>query len=454
MNACRAHALAGIALATLVTTTITTPALAEDEALPSPLDAKTAVRLAVSRSDVTRAAEASARAAEAMGEAESRLPDPEVMAEAWQVPIARPWALGDASMVSISVRQAIPAPGVLGARKTARGAEGRVAALGGRERTRSLARDVGHAFVDMQAAEIRRASHVAHRDVATRIVTVARARLASPAGRLVDVTQAEVERARLEADVAVEGAMVTRAAARLNGYLRRPVDAPITPTPLGEAETVALRADQIVAIAEASRPELARVAAQRDAEDAAREAAMREAKAPTFTVGAGWYAPTMLMPFHGYGVSLGASLPWVWGGARARADASAAQARASSHELSEQRAMLRTEVAAALADAQAAAAKVAVLAARAKPAADASLEVALTAYQSGQGDVMALLRAEKDVVEVDVALVDARTMLAHALVDVDAAAGASVPRAPLDAAEAAKQSDRAHDHGAPEGKSP
>ena len=140
--------------------------------------------------------------------------------------------------------------------------------------------------------------------------------------------------------------------------------------------------------------------------------------------------------------------------ARAGATACGALGRGWGSELSEQRALLRTEVAVALADVQATAARVAVLAARAKPAADASLEVALSAYQSGQGDVMALLRAEKDVVEVDVAVVDARTMLAHALVDVDAATGASLPRVPLDVAAVARQSELSHDHGAPERRSP
>lgn len=101
-----------------------------------------------------------------------------------------------------------------------------------------------------------------------------------------------------------------------------------------------------------------------------------------------------------------------------------------------------------MADAQAAAARVAVLATRAKPAADAALEATLSAYQSGQGDAMAVFRAEKDMVEIDVAIVEARTMLAHALVDVDAAAGTRVPRARLDL-RALGGADHGHAGGAP-----
>jgi outer membrane protein TolC len=368
------------------------------------------------------------------------------MAEAWQIPVTRPWALGDANMISVSVRQTLPAPGVLDARRAARDAEARVAEAGGRERALAVAREAGHAFVDLQSAEAKRVSHLAHRDVATRLVTIARARLGTAAGRLTDVTQADVERARLEADVAVESAMVTRATARLNGLLRRPIDAAITPVPLGAPETLATPFDQVVAVAEASRPELAGTRARRAAEEATSDAATREAKVPAFTVGAGWFAPTTLMPFHGYGVSASATLPWVWGGARARAEASRAQARAAGFELSDRRAQLRTEIGAALADVQVAALRVSVLSARAKPAADAALEAALSAYQSGQAEAMALFRSEKDVVEIDVALADARTMLAHALVDVDAAAGARLPRVRLDARSVTE--DAAHDHAA------
>lgn len=445
MNACRLHVIATLVIAGLG---ISTHAAADEAPLPRPLDAEAAVRLAVERSEGPRAADAMARAAVVLGDAESRLPDPEVMAEAWQVPIARPWAVADANMLSISVRQTLPAPGVLGARRAAREAESRAATAVGKDRARTVARDAGHAFVDLQSAEARRVSHLAHRDVAARLVTVARARLGTAAGRLTDVTQAEVERARLEADVAVEGAMVTRAVARLNGLLRRPTDAPVEPAPLGDAETIALPLEHVLALAEANRPELAGTRARRESEEAAHEAASREAKIPAVTVGAGWFAPTSLMPFHGYGVSVAATLPWVWGGARTRAEAARAQASAAGHELGEQRAQLRTEVASSMADAQAAAARVAVLATRAKPAADAALEATLSAYQSGQGDAMAVFRAEKDMVEIDVAIVEARTMLAHALVDVDAAAGTRVPRARLDL-RALGGADHGHAGGAP-----
>lgn len=426
-----------------------TPARADDAAVPRPLDAPTAVRLVVERSDIGRAASASAEATRAAGDAESRLPDPEVMAEAWQVPLSRPYALGDSSMVAVWLRQTLPAPGVRSRREAGREAEARASIATGRDRLRLLARDAGHAFVDLQSAEVKRASHVAHRDVAVRLVTIARARLGTPAGRLTDVTQAEVERARLDADVAVESAMVLRATARLNGFLRRHEGAPIEPTPLPEPETVAPTTSPTAALplAESNRAALAASRARREAGDAMRDAAQREAAIPSFTVGAGWFAPTMTMPFHGYGLSVGATLPWIWGGARARGRASEAESRAAAHELAEGRAEVRTEVAAAFADVHAAALRVAVLSARAKPAADAGLEAALVAYQSGQGDATALFRAEKDVVEIDVAVVEARATLAHALVDLDAAVGAPVPRVRLDVQATAASFESAHAHG-------
>lgn len=443
MVSCSLHVLArpprvlaalGVALAAWVTAGAAhaqAQAQAQDRELPQPLDRKSAMRIAAQRSQGAAAAHASARASRELAHAERKLPDPEVMAEAWQVPLSRPLAFGDASMVSVGVRQTLPAPGVLGARAEAREAEARAQEAMATDRARSIAREAGHAFVDVQLAHARHASHTTHLDVAARVVAIAQARLSSGAGRLADVAEAELETARLEADVAMEGERIVRAQSRLNGLLRRAFDAPLATTPLGEAETVAINESQVAGLAAANRPELGSARARKAAETASADAASREAAVPTFTVGAGWFAPTTTMPFHGYGLTLGATLPWLWGSASARSRAATESAKAAAEEAGELENQVRTEAAAALADVRAASRRLAVLRTRAKPAADAALEVALAGYQSGQLDAGMLVRVEKDVVETDIAILEAHAELAHALVDADWAAGRDLPRAPV-----------------------
>lgn len=396
--------------------------------IPQPLDRTTAITIAVERSRGATASRATAAASRTLAKAEGRLPDPEVSAEAWQVPALRPLAFGDASMISFWLRQTIPAPGTRASRSEVREGEAEQADAVATDRARTVAREAAHAFVDVQMAEARHASHVAHRDVAERIVALAEARLGTAGGRAVDVSSAQVERAKLDADVALEARRIERAHAKLNGLLWRPLDASLVTVSLGDPEGVTLDRARAFTLAAAHRPELRQVRARLTAAEASMHAERREATLPTFTVGAGYFVPTSLMPSHGYGFSASATLPWIWGSASDRARAASSEVLGATHEEAELENAIRTESATALAEVQAATARLAVLRSRAKPAADAALGFALTAYQSGQGDATALLRAERDLVEIDIAIVEARAELAHSLAELDWVLGTPPPR--------------------------
>lgn len=428
MISCKLHLFCATLCA--LSLAIACPARA-DEDVPQPLDMKTAIRIAKNKSQAVSSARAMAQSSRLLGDAEGRLPDPEVMAEAWQVPVERPLALRDASMVSVGVRQSFPAPGVLSSRTEAREADARVYDAALVDRARTVERDTAHAFVDLQVASARHAAHAAHRDVASQLVTLARARMSAAGGRLTDLTQAQAEQARLEADVTLEAAMIDRARAKLNGLLRRPMGAPLVTAPLSEAETVTVDEAHAAALAETHRPEIASARMRRAASEANARAASSEASLPTFTVGAAWYAPTTLMPFHGYGVSVGATIPWLWGSARTRERAATTQATAEAENAGEIANQARVEAASALTEVRARQRHLLVLTKSAKPASDAAFEASLTAYQAGQGDASAVLRMQKDVSEVDVAVVEARAALAHALADLDWAVGTDVPHVPL-----------------------
>jgi len=405
------------------------------EPLEGPLRLEQVTRLALERNPALRAASLRVDSLRRQADADALLPAPELMAEAWQVPFAKPWSLYDAQMLSLSLKQTFPSFGA----NTAR-AESRQRAADAEAARRSLlelelGREVGHAFVDLQEATARHAIRTRHEAIAGRIVAAAQAR-ASSGGKLEETLFGERDRARLQADVVAEGAGVTRAKYRLNALLGRPADAKLgapEPTPV---QTLAAGAvDRLLAGAVARRPEQAEVAARRASESAALTAMRREATVPGVSVALGYYAPTALMPAHGFGLSLGVELPWLWGGRRAAADAQALQLQAVEADASAIEYRVGVDVVTAVATARAAADRWRSLHDVALPAAQRAFEGAFASYRSGSGDALDLLGAERAVVELEVELVAARAMLDHALIDLDASLAQKAPREVLEAAK-------------------
>ena len=153
-----------------------------------------------------------------------------------------------------------------------------------------------------------------------------------------------------------------------------------------------------------------------------------------FAVGASYFAPTNLMPVHGFGLSVSSTLPWLWGRARAEANASRALAGASEDDVRDVESRVRTEVATSAATVRAAARRFQVLRDRALPAGQRAWEAAATGYESGKTDILMLLLARKSMVEIEVDIVDARSAIEHALVDLEWAIGGQVRTAPIVAA--------------------
>ena len=109
---------------------------------------------------------------------------------------------------------------------------------------------------------------------------------------------------------------------------------------------------------------------------------------------------------------------------RSSANCSASRAIAAHSEAREARARVVTEVASANADAVAYAEKLDALVSRALPASQSAYAIALSSYAHGDGDAVSLLGAQRAVVEAEVAVIDTRVRLAHAVTELEWTVGA------------------------------
>ncbi|MEO6419021.1 MAG: TolC family protein [Polyangiaceae bacterium] len=405
----------------------TTPSL--DARLAAPVDRTVIIRAAVARNPSVKAAEQKARALGLAARAEGRLPPPEVMGQVWQVPLSKPYAL-NSQMIMIGVHQSFPAPGSLGAREEARGQDAQAEEAMAGDRARQIARDADHAFVDYVEATGKHRIHGEHLEVARHILEIAQARHGA-GGPLTDVTQAEVEMARVEADVVTDATLVRSARARINALLARDPGSVLGSPVEGAPALPSWNTQTLLAKAREARPELKAAVAQREAKRLDARAANREATWPSFKVGAFYFAPTDSNPQHGYGFDAAVTLPWLWGAADRKSAAEEQYAVAASTSADAAHIPIDAEVVTAESRAQSAAYRLQVMRDRVLPATKRALDVARDGYESGRTDELTILAAARAVVDVEHDLVMDRATLDHALADLDAAVGVSVPLVPL-----------------------
>jgi len=415
---------------TAVLTFILVASRAEAEESPREVDRASLETLALREHPAVRSTEQRARAIEKSGAAEDSLPPPEAMLQIWGVPITKPYAVGDAQMIMLGVGQTFPAPGSRGARGRAADAEAEVERTTGQDIARQIRRDIDHAYADYVEATARHRVHQEHRRVARRTLDLATARHAG-GGSLNDVAQAEVELARMEADVVTDATRIEAARARINALVGRDATASLGPPVVGDPETTALDAKTALAKARETRPELRARAASTRARREEATAAEKEALLPSFTVAALYFAPTSVTPQHGYGANASMTLPWLWGEARARRDARRESVAAAESELAAQQRPIEAEVATAEASVRASTVRLQTLRDRALPASRRAFDVAWAGYESGRIDVLTVVAARRSVVDVESEIVASRAAVDHALADLDAAVGASVPRKPI-----------------------
>jgi cobalt-zinc-cadmium efflux system outer membrane protein len=421
---CKALALALFAVAS------PSVVFARDEGSVAVVDQSAVVREALRVQAVHVRADLRAGAEELEAKAASILPPPELMAQIWQVPFRAPLSLGEAGMVMLGVSQSFVAPGSSAAREKAGAAMASVERMLGKDRVRVVKRDAGHAFANYVEASSRHAIHREHRELAVRVLSLARARHAGGA-TLTDVVQAEVELARVDADVAGDGVRVTGAAQRVNLLLGLDEAAPLGPPRVDAPATVAWETRESLAEARRARPQVQALRAERNARLEQARAAGIEASVPAFRVAALYFAPVGPMPAHGFGADVSMSMPWLSGDARARRDASRKRADATQAELREANVSIDADVIAADVDVRASALRLQVLRDKALPAARRAFDATWAGYESGRADVVSVIAARRALVDVASDMVSARASLDHALVELDASVGVDIPRRPL-----------------------
>jgi outer membrane protein TolC len=351
------------------------------------------------------------------------------MAEIWQIPFAKPYALDKAGMIMFSVRQSIPAAGSLDLMADATALEARAEAAKVAAEARTLVREVDRTFADYAEATALHGAHVAHHTLLDQMIAASRARYTTGAP-LADVTKADLERARLDVHIAHEHGMVEEARAKLNGLLARPLNAPLGPPRLPEPQTIGLPPEDAVQRASTRSPDVVAAELMEKSVRASVGAANREATVPSFMVGLDTFLPVNNMPA-GYGVSFSMSLPWLWGGSSSRVRSAEQRALAERASVDSARLRARTSAGTALASLRAAERRYVILRDVAAPASRRALDAARAGYASGGADILAWLDAARSSLDVDVELANARADLDRALADLDWAAGEHLPRVSL-----------------------
>ncbi len=346
-----------------------------------------------------RAAAQAARAARQEGDAQAELPPPEVMLEIWRVPLKRPYAVNDADMIRLGIEQEFSAPGERSSMQRAASLRALSAQAEGEVKARMLALRLAHAQVDHAGALRGHQVHLAHHQLAQKTLELARARHAA-GGSLAEVSALEVETAQAAALVVADEARVQTSQALLQ-ELR------------GAGPVVPVR----------ERPELASLRSARDAELAEAHAQHARSHWPDPRIGVSYFAPSGEMTEHGFGISLGMKLPWLWGGRAGSQLAAESRSRALSQELAAKKRDIAIEVIAARGAASAVQSQLTVLRERVLPATLRARKLAEGAYQSGQGRLEDVLRAEAQQVETEMQIVELETELAHHNADLDFALG-------------------------------
>lgn len=398
-----------------------------DAALRGAFEMETAVARALARSPGLAAADHRVRAQELLAEAEARPEPTRLTFDVWQVPLGKPWAWNESPMIMLGLRQPVPAAGSLKARAAARRRE----AAADHEDRGALAQDlataVRHAFIEYAAAVARHQVHLEHQQVTGRVLALARARQ-TVSGTLVEIARAETEVARAHADVATDATAIDAARTRLNTLMARDADAELGPPIAPRLATSSADARTLIAQAREARPETRAAAARREAAGLELRAARREAALPAAMLGVAYFPATKPMPTHGYGLMIDLQLPWLTGQGRKRRDARAELQAAAARDVAQVELGVAGEVAAALVTVESAAERYRVLAREARPASERAREVALSGYEVGRSDMLSLLASQAVYVEIAMDLIAAKSMLDHALVDLDRAAGGPVAR--------------------------
>lgn len=404
-----------------------TETTAEEEArLSDTIDRDTIVALAVARSPSLVAISDRARALLHAGRAEASLPSAEAGVEIWNLPLAKPYALGDANMYMLQMQQRFPPSGARDGRARAMIAEAEEKLAEAANEERLVAERAAISFVRYETAH--RARELARQQlvVLQRMAEIARARYTTLGTSLADDARIELEVTRERRSLARIEGEIGEERARLNAVLRRPATAPLGPPRLGPAETVALSIKELVDLAHTHRGTSRAAEARVRAAVARREAASAEASVPMVTVGGGYWQDPRMRP--GLGLSAMMSLPWLWGPERhrkAEAEALEDAAKAGRDSTSID---VDTEISEAHARSASVIEQLRVVREEALPTAMRARESVSTGYVTGKLSLLEWVDAFRSTLELEAEVVALEGDLALSVAALERAVGTKLPR--------------------------
>lgn len=363
------------------------------------------------------------------GRAEGALPSAELGLEVMNLPLLRPYALGDADAYVLQLQQRFPAPGALDARARARAEEARALLAELLAEERLVRERADTAFTDYALATAQRQLEARQLTLLEQMGQAVRARFTTGGAGLGDAARLEVERAKVGRSLARLEGEQARARATLNAVLRRAPGAPLGEPPAPRAVTVRLSLDALLARAREHRGGQVSADARLRAATARRHAAEAEARQPELMVGAGyWQAPAMRP---GVGLSASMTLPWLWGPqghqlAQAREEEAAERATRDGMSLEAQ-----AEIAGGLAQLGALEAQLGVVRARGLPMARRSLDALSATYATGGVSLLDWVDASRSLLDLERELLDLRGALERGVASLERAVGAPLLRTPI-----------------------
>ena len=424
----------------VATAALSTPAraAADDLEAETPADRElatqarlsTILRVIAERSPELREVTERASAAEARTGASARLPDPELKTELWGVPLTHPLGFDQANTIMIGLRQSFPAWGSLDARERAAREDASIAGDTAEARRQDVAAQARRAFAAYARADREYRIHLEHVGLTSRMLEIARSLYQVGRGSQQDLLRTQAELSRLHVDVAGIEQQKRSAQALLNALMDREPDAALGPAPemsspdaLASAQEDTAEADRRL---DQRRPELKAAARAVTRSEAVLEGAKREANLPSFMVGADyWYMPTQ--PAHNaYGAMVSMSLPWLSSRHRDEVKAAERTTAAERSALRAQKAAARFQLRDADAKLRAARETLTLLHERVLADARRSFESAQAQFQSGRGDVTAVLDGARNYLQVRIDEVRAMADLESSQADYARAAGLPV----------------------------
>ncbi|HEX4037691.1 MAG TPA: TolC family protein [Acidobacteriaceae bacterium] len=381
-------------------------------------------RMALARNPEIAVAARRVALAQASVPAAGALDDPQAMYRGWGVPLSQPWDYNQAQNMFM-VTQPLPGLGKRSLRNNLAGSDVAEAKDALAEARLHVRVEVRKAFYDLLEAQDELRIHDEHVAIARQAIAAARIHYAVGQVPQQDLLKAQLELTRLAEHMIRFERDAEVARAQLNTLAGR--DPPLPLRVQGDYGVAATLPSQtsLEQLAIEARPDLleAQTAAAKSRQQ---QSLAKKAYVPDFTVSAGY----MLMPptasmRNTYMVEGSMTLPWF---DRRRHDAEIATAGAAvseqDAELAAQRAEAFGQIKESLAEAEAAQKFAALYQNSLRPQAETTLHAAVIAYENNQTDFLNLLDSQMQVIDIDLAWLQALADFNTRMADLELAVGA------------------------------